>query len=177
MNQDVELHQLQELLKELVELFHWSDASPLHAALHVGNAVNNLRADLAMERHRVQQLEAEVARLSQGEVRDQRASQLVMKSYAGDSHPSYGVSIEYEVKSILDNAVSRTCEVTILLPDPKESEGLRQALATVQKYQDVATKATKTRVHGKDPNCDWVMFNFAVKNDKVVITVDSGSCG
>lgn len=102
---------------------------------------------------------------------------MVLEAYAGARPSSYGVSMKCEVKSIFDNAVSRTCEVTILLPDPKESEGLRQALATVQKYQDVATKATKTRVHGKDPNCDWVMFNFAVKNDKVVITVDSGSCG
>lgn len=67
MNKAVELHQLRELLKELVELFQWSDASPLHAALHVGNAVNNLRADLAVEQHRVQRLEAEVARLSQGD--------------------------------------------------------------------------------------------------------------
>lgn len=66
MNQDVELHQLRELLKELVELFQWSDASPLHAALHIENAVGNLRADLATERNRVQRLEAEVARLSQG---------------------------------------------------------------------------------------------------------------
>lgn len=66
MSKDVEIHQLRKLLKELVGLFQWSDASPLHAALHVGNAVNNLRADLAVERHRVQRLEAEVARLSQG---------------------------------------------------------------------------------------------------------------
>ena len=82
-----------------------------------------------------------------------------------------------EVKNIYNGAVSRTREVTILLPDPKESEELRQALAVVQKYQDAATKATETRVHGKDPNCDWVMFNFAIKNDKVIITVESGSCG
>ena len=82
-----------------------------------------------------------------------------------------------EVKKVYNGAVSGTDEVTILLPDPSESEVLRQALAVVQKYQDAATKATRIRVHGKDPNCDWVMFNFAVKNDKVVITVASGSCG
>ncbi len=67
MDQDSELHLLRDLLKELVELFQWSDASPLHAVLHIRNAVGNLRADLAVERHCVQRLETEVARLSQGE--------------------------------------------------------------------------------------------------------------
>lgn len=82
-----------------------------------------------------------------------------------------------EVRKVYTGAVSCTDEVTILLPDPKESEVLRQALAVVQKYQDAAAKAIKIRVHGKDPNCDWAMFNFAVKNDKVVVLVESGSCG
>ncbi len=67
MGQDVEIRQLRELLKELVELFQWGDATPLHAALHVQNAVKNLRADLAAEQYRVQRLEAEVKRLSQSE--------------------------------------------------------------------------------------------------------------
>jgi hypothetical protein len=102
---------------------------------------------------------------------------VVLEAYAGAGPPSYGISMKCEVQNTFNGAVSRTDEVTILLPDPNESEMLRQALAVVQKYQDAATKATKTRVHGKDPNCDWVMFNFAVKNDKVVITVESGSCG
>lgn len=39
-----------DLVRRLVALFGWEDATPIHAALHVENAVNNLRADLAVAR-------------------------------------------------------------------------------------------------------------------------------
>jgi hypothetical protein len=38
------------VVRELAELFGWSDRTPLHALMHVRNAVLNLRADLAAER-------------------------------------------------------------------------------------------------------------------------------
>jgi hypothetical protein len=38
------------VVRELAELFGWSDRTPLHALIHVRNAVLNLRADLAAER-------------------------------------------------------------------------------------------------------------------------------
>ena len=37
-------------LDDLIDLFGWEDKTPLHAVLHVRNAVNNLRADLAFMR-------------------------------------------------------------------------------------------------------------------------------
>lgn len=37
---------LRSILDDLIDLFGWEDKTPLHAALHVKNAVNNLRADL-----------------------------------------------------------------------------------------------------------------------------------
>ncbi len=38
------------IVYELAELFGWSDRTPLHALMHVKNAVLNLRADLATEK-------------------------------------------------------------------------------------------------------------------------------
>lgn len=38
------------LVDILADLFGWQDRSYLHAVMHVENAVNNLRADLAMAR-------------------------------------------------------------------------------------------------------------------------------
>ena len=38
------------IVAELVDLFGWEDKTPLHAVLHVRNAVGNLRADLAFMR-------------------------------------------------------------------------------------------------------------------------------
>lgn len=82
-----------------------------------------------------------------------------------------------EVKKAYYGVASSTYEVTFPLADQSESEELRQALAVVQRYQETAAKAVDVRVRSKDPNCDWVMFEFAVKNDKVVVTVESGACG
>ncbi len=46
------------LVKELNEVFGWSDGY-LHALLHIKNAVENLRADLAVARNEVARLEAD----------------------------------------------------------------------------------------------------------------------
>jgi len=74
----------------------------------------------------------------------------------------YPVSAEYEVEVPLTEG---------------ESSQLREALAVVQKYQGAAAKATKSRVDGKDSTCDWVMFGYAVKRDRVIITVKAGAAG
>lgn len=42
------------LVKILADLFSWEDRSYLHAVMHVENAVNNLRANLAVERRRIE---------------------------------------------------------------------------------------------------------------------------
>ncbi len=44
------LAQRDALVETLVKLFDWEDESYIHAILHVENAVNNLRADLAVSR-------------------------------------------------------------------------------------------------------------------------------
>lgn len=41
---------LRAVVEDLIDLFGWEDKTPLHAVLHVRNAVNNLRADLAFMR-------------------------------------------------------------------------------------------------------------------------------
>lgn len=52
---------LRSILEDLVDLFGWSDSTPLHAALHIRNAVLNMRADLAVERARAEKAEANYA--------------------------------------------------------------------------------------------------------------------
>jgi hypothetical protein len=52
---------LRNILEELVDLFGWSDSTPLHAALHVRNAVLGMRADIAVERARAERAEANYA--------------------------------------------------------------------------------------------------------------------
>jgi tetratricopeptide (TPR) repeat protein len=47
---DKELQRLKSLLDLLARVFDWSDSSYEHAVMHVENAVNNLRADLAAEK-------------------------------------------------------------------------------------------------------------------------------
>lgn len=43
----VQEQRLESMLKVLAELFGWEDKTYAHAVMHVENAVNNLRADLA----------------------------------------------------------------------------------------------------------------------------------
>jgi len=51
---------LYALIMELVELFDWSTNDPIHAVLHVKNAVRNIQCDLEVEKKRNQQLEEAV---------------------------------------------------------------------------------------------------------------------
>ena len=81
-----------------------------------------------------------------------------------------------EVKQVYNGAVSAKWEVSIPFASEGEANKLRAALAVVQKYQEQAAKATKVRV-GDNGNCDWAMYGFAVKNDKVLVEVKAGACG
>jgi hypothetical protein len=49
------------VVKELAELFDWSDRTPLHALMHVTNAVLNLRVDLSTEKVLREKAEANYA--------------------------------------------------------------------------------------------------------------------
>jgi hypothetical protein len=51
---------LRSILEDLIDLFGWEDKTPLHAAIHVRNAVNNLRADLAVAQHHVATMTAKL---------------------------------------------------------------------------------------------------------------------
>lgn len=81
-----------------------------------------------------------------------------------------------EVRQTYNGAVAARWEVNIPLAAEGEADELRAALAVVQKYQEQAAKAAKVRV-GKDGNCDWAMYGFVVKNDKVLVEVQAGACG
>ena len=81
-----------------------------------------------------------------------------------------------EVRQTYNGVVAAVWEVTIPLNNKDEAQELRAALAVVQKYQEQAAKAAKVRV-GENGNCDWAMYGFAVKNDKVLVKVDAGACG
>lgn len=60
---------LHALTSDLVKLFNWSDPSPLHAVLHVENAVGNLRADLAVAQYHIAQMTVEPGFESRNTVR------------------------------------------------------------------------------------------------------------
>lgn len=81
-----------------------------------------------------------------------------------------------EVRQTYNGAVAAVWEVTIPLNNKDEAQKLRAALAVVQQYQEQAAKAAKVRV-GENGNCDWAMYGFAVKNDKVLVKVQAGACG
>lgn len=55
----------ENIVSELVRLFGWEDKTPLHAVLHVENAVGNLRADLAVARSEVQRVTEKHDRLQE----------------------------------------------------------------------------------------------------------------
>ena len=69
---------------------------------------------------------------------------------------------------------TRTVEFSL---EPGEAQRLRDALDVVQTYQRAAARVAKANVHGRDPNCDWAMFEYSVKNDRVIVTVRRGSTG
>ena len=55
----------------------------------------------------------------------------------------------------------------------EDTDTLRAALATVDKYRKKAESAS-----GLSPkHADWAMVDFAVKTDAVVCTVQAGACG
>jgi hypothetical protein len=70
----------EDVVATLVRLFRWSDSSVLHAALHVENAVHNLRADASTARHFAAAAHAE------GEAAGRAAERAAVVTYLRD-HP------------------------------------------------------------------------------------------
>lgn len=56
---------LRSILNDLIDLFGWEDKTPLHAALHVRNAVLNLRADLAVAENETDRLRSRLRETAQ----------------------------------------------------------------------------------------------------------------
>ena len=55
----------------------------------------------------------------------------------------------------------------------EESDELRQALKTVDRYRTSALKIENT----SEEDADWTMYQYEVKTDKVIVTVEQGMCG
>lgn len=77
-----------------------------------------------------------------------------------------------KVNTLYDGVPASSKEVVMDLPK-EECDLLRNALGIVGKYRKLALQC----VGHKDKDADWTMVNFAVKNDKVIITVEYGMCG
>ena len=69
-------------------------------------------------------------------------------------------------------AVRSSMEVTIEATE-EETAKLREALKIVDKWKRLTRKA----ILHKEESVDFTMYEFAVKKDKVFVTVDSGACG
>lgn len=77
-------------------------------------------------------------------------------------------------RTIVQGAINLTMEVTLVPPKGTEdTTGLRLALAEVDRYKREALKALKLN----EKDADWMMVEYAVKNDCVVVTVKQGACG
>ena len=74
------------------------------------------------------------------------------------------------IKTIIDTAVRAKREVTLPI-DKKQAEELKNALSIVEKYKKEAFKFVDV------VDSDWVMINYKVSNDKVIVTVEDGACG
>jgi hypothetical protein len=81
-----------------------------------------------------------------------------------------------EVRQTYNGAVAARWEVVLPFTSEEDADKLRAALAVVQRYQEQAARLAKVRV-GKNGNCNWVMYGFAVKNDRVLVEVQTGACG
>lgn len=79
-----------------------------------------------------------------------------------------------ETKILYQGAISYKKEVTLVPPNGRaETDELRAALATVERYKRAAFKAMGLNEKG----ADWTMVDYAVKTDCVVVTVEQGACG
>lgn len=78
----------------------------------------------------------------------------------------------FSIKTLDNGPVNGSKEV-IISCTKDEADELRKALAIVDKYKKVAYKALKH----KEKNADWTMEKYKVKNDRVIVIVESGACG
>lgn len=76
------------------------------------------------------------------------------------------------VKKIFNGPINGEREVIIELTKEQSGE-LKQALAVVQRYEKQALKVAKV----SKKEADWVMVDYSVKTDKVIVNIQDGACG
>lgn len=77
-----------------------------------------------------------------------------------------------QAQTVFDHAVSGEYKVHIQATK-EETDELRKALATVDKYKQAALKAVKH----KEKDADFTVYKYAVKTDLVVVIIETGACG
>jgi len=77
-----------------------------------------------------------------------------------------------EVIKEYDGAVRGRRKV-VVSATKQETDELRAALAVVDKFKRVALQAAKV----KEKDADWTMLEYAVKTDRVIVTIEDGACG
>jgi len=81
------------------------------------------------------------------------------------------------VSQVFQSAVHGQVDVVAAL-DSNEAAELRQALNTIDKYERAVLKAIrKTKQHGDPTESDWRMVKYAIKGNRVTISVKDGMCG
>lgn len=59
----------------------------------------------------------------------------------------------------------------------EQAAELRKALETVQRYQKAAIQAYKHEYKHDPKESDWCEFAYAVKNDRVIVSIRDGMAG
>lgn len=80
------------------------------------------------------------------------------------------------VKDVFQGAVHGQSDV-ILLIDSNEAKDLRAALAVVDKYKKAAVDAFKKEKKYDPKESEWHMISYAVKNDRVIVSIMDGMIG
>ena len=82
--------------------------------------------------------------------------------------------MKHEVTNKNVGPISTKTEVRIEAA-PEELAELRRALATVDKFKQVALRAAGAKEGAK--GADWTMVGYGVKTDCVILTVNQGMAG
>ena len=79
--------------------------------------------------------------------------------------------MKYETDRLVSSSGVQDTRIVEFSLGPGEAQRLRDALDVVQTYQRAAARVAKANAHGRNSDCDWAMFEYSVKNDRVIVTV------
>lgn len=91
--------------------------------------------------------------------------------YIANGHLNKMKLSNIEHKTIHSGPISREDEIVIPIYNTERADRLREALKLVDKYRKIANMKVTTKFS------DWSMFEYCVKNDRVIVTVKQGACG